>query len=91
MTATIVSTANFQQEISITPIDLVAGSFHLEVTSQLLSGKDPNAKRRNFSLILEREGLKALKKLIDRSLKSSRSPSTQQPIQASMSFTKEKQ
>lgn len=69
MKAIVSSSPSFQREISLTPIPSVPGSFHLEVSSRLFSAKDPNAKQRNFSVILEREGLQQLKRLIDRSLK----------------------
>ena len=68
MKAIIVSSDNFVREATIQSIDALMGTFSLQFHSRLLSAKNPDGSQRNFEAILDREGLKSLKRLLDAAL-----------------------
>jgi hypothetical protein len=68
MTALLTHTGDFVREAQITPVAAIANTFQIEFRSRLLTAKNPKETQRNFSMSLDRDGLLALKRLIDESL-----------------------
>ena len=59
---------DFVRAAEIKPIATQAGTFHLQFSSQLRSARHPDDWQTNFSVILQRSELEALKALIDAAL-----------------------
>lgn len=68
MTALVTNTGNFIREVEIKPVQALPDTFEVEFSSRLLTAKNPAESRQNFALVLDREGLLALKATIERSL-----------------------
>jgi hypothetical protein len=69
MKSTISQNDSFVREASLRPIEALDGCFSLQFASVMLTARDPNASRRNFEAILDREGLVSLQRLLDAVLK----------------------
>lgn len=68
MQAAIVANGAFTYTAEIRPLAWPAGGFHFSVHSQWDGAKDPLATRAALQLTTDREGLLALRELIDRAL-----------------------
>ena len=62
---TISGTAATTYTALLRPVEAVPGSYHLQITSAFSGAKNPAEQRVVFALTLEREGLLALRGLID--------------------------
>ena len=68
MTALVTNTGSFIREVAIKPVQALPDTFQIEFSSRLLTAKNPAESRKNFALVLDREGLLELKATIERSL-----------------------
>ena len=68
MTALVTNTGQFIREVEIKAVQALPDTFQVEFRSRLLTAKNPSESRKNFSLVLDREGLLELKATIERSL-----------------------
>lgn len=68
MKKTIVDTGDFLYHLSLQPVKAPSGSFHFALSSQWRGAKDPDAERIRLSLLLDPDGLRQMRALIDAAL-----------------------
>lgn len=61
----------FSRHVSLEPIEALKGQYSLQFDSSLSSAKDPQAIKRNFQAILQREDVVALRNMLDATLELS--------------------
>lgn len=71
MKKTIVDTGDFLYHLSLRPVQAPSGSFHLALSTQWRGAKDPHAERIRLGLLLDSDGLRQMRTLIDAALEQS--------------------
>ena len=65
MKTTITETDDFVRAVEISPITAQPGSWHVQFSSQLRSANRPEDWQRNFSLVLQADGLRSLRAALE--------------------------
>ena len=65
---TLAKSEDYTQTLTLRPVAALPGSFELLIQSQLLSAKDPTAKRVQHRVIVTESALSDLRTAIDQSL-----------------------
>ena len=71
---TLAKSKDYTQTLNLRPVAALPGSFELLIQSQLLSAKDPTAKRVQHRVIVTESALSNLRTTIDRCLAESSHP-----------------
>lgn len=68
MKTTITTAGDFVRAVEVDAIAAVPGSFRVQFSSQLSSARNPDEWQNNFSLVLQRHELEALRDAIARAV-----------------------
>ena len=71
---TLTTSGGYTQTLTLRPVAALPGSFEMLIQSQLLSAKDPTAKRVQHRVIVTESALSNLRTTIDRCLAESSHP-----------------
>lgn len=60
MTHLIINSQDYREIIDVTPVKALPGQYHLKITSQLLSAKNPESVQVKYTVTTDRAGLEEI-------------------------------